>query len=177
MDFSWLSDIFNGILNFIPRPIIVRATHSGVCWTFGHKIKKLDPGWHWMWPLIMDWDVIPVARQTNTLTNQGLITKDCKQIQVSGVVIWSIKDIVQAIGQRNYDVDTTVDDIASVAIADVLTTWNFEEIKGQLSEDLKTELTDTCRKQLSQFGVYVHKCALTDFSNCKIHKIMGLNNV
>ena len=177
MDFSWLSDIFNGILQFIPRPVIVRATHGGVCWVFGSKIKELKPGWRWVWPLIMDWDIIPVARQTTTLNNQGLITKDKQKVQVSGIVVFSINDIIQAIGQRNYDADTTIDDIASAAIAKVVTNWNFNDLLNELTKKVEKELTETCQRQLRQVGVRVHRCCFTDFSDCRIHKIMGLTPV
>jgi regulator of protease activity HflC (stomatin/prohibitin superfamily) len=108
MDFSWLSDIFNGLLKFIPRPVIVRATHGGVKWYLGKYVKEMKPGWHWVWPLVTDYEVIVTARQTNHQPGQALTTKDKKQIVVSILVVFSIKDIIRAIGEQNWDVGTTV---------------------------------------------------------------------
>jgi regulator of protease activity HflC (stomatin/prohibitin superfamily) len=173
MDFSWLSDIFNGILKFIPRPIIVRATHSGVKWVFGKKVKELKPGWHFVWPLVTDWEVVVIARQTNNLQNQALVTKDKQQVVAGALIVFSVKDIIQAIGERNWDVGTTVNDIAQASIVGVVTKWALDDLLVNLTGSVEEELTAACRKQLRQFGVYVHRCCFTDFAPCRIYKLMG----
>ena len=173
MDFSWLSDIFNGILQFIPRPLIVRATHGGVCWIFGYKVVELKPGWRWVWPLITDWEIIPVARQTEQIQDQGLITKDKKQVAVRVVVIYNIKDVVQAIGQRNWDVGTTINDIAAAAVVKVVTEWDLDDLLSEITGIVEEQLTETCKSELSKFGVHVQKCCFMDFTTCRVYKIMG----
>jgi len=177
MDFSWLSDIINGILKFIPRPIIVRATHGGVKWVFGKRVRELKPGWHFVWPLITDYEIIVTARQTNNLPNQALVTIDKHQVVAGALIVFSIKDIVQAVGERNWDVVTTVNDIAQAAIVSVVTKWPLDELLVNLTEKVETELTDACRKQLRQFGVSVHRCCFTDFAPCRIYKLMGSEKV
>ncbi len=173
MDFSWLSDIFNGILQFIPRPLIIRATHGGVVWVFGNKVVELKPGWRWVWPLIMDWEIIPVARQTERIQDQSLMTKDKKQVVVRVIVIYSIRDMVQAIGQRNWDVGTTVNDIAAAAVVQVVTKWELNNLLEEITDKVEEQLTDVTRKELNKFGVTVHKCCFIDFSTCRVYKIMG----
>ncbi len=173
MDFSWLSDIFNGILQFIPRPLIIRATHGGIVWVFGSKVVELKPGWRWVWPLIMDWEIIPVARQTERIQDQALITKDSKQVVVRVIVIYSIRDLVQAIGQRNWDVGTTVNDIAAAAVIQVVTKWELNDLLTEITGTVEEQLTETCKRELNKFGVTVHKCCFIDFSTCRVYKIMG----
>ncbi len=176
MDFSWLSDIFNGILKFVPRPLIVRATHGGVKWVFGKGIKEIKPGWRWVWPLTTDWEVIVTARQTNNLLNQSLVTKDMKQVAAGIIVIFSIRDVIQAIGQKNWDVNTTINDIASSAVVDVVTKWTLTDLMQELTGKVEVELTRVCRGKLRQFGVYVHRCSFTDFSPCKTVKLINSMN-
>jgi len=177
MDFSWLSDLFNAVLSFIPRPVVIRATHGGVCWRFGYKVIEMKPGWRWWWPLISDIEIIPVARQTNNIPSQALVTKDKKQVVAGAMLIFSIKDIMQAIGQRNWDVGTTVNDIAAAAVVKVITKWTLDDLITNITDAVEEELTAVCQKQLRQFGVYVHRCCLTDFAPCRIYKIMGTNPV
>ena len=177
MDFSWLSDIFNGILQFIPRPLIIRATHGGIVWIFGSKVVELKPGWRWVWPLIMDWEIIPVARQTEKISCQGLITKDSKQVGVRVIVVYSIRDMVQAIGQRNWDVGTTVNDIAAAAVVQVVTKWDLEDLLAEITDKVEEQLTEACKKELHKFGVSVQKCCFIDFSTCLVYKIMGISPV
>lgn len=174
MDFSWLSDIFNGLLKFVPRPIIVRATHGGVKWVFGKHVRELKPGWPWVWPLTTDYEVIVTARQTNNLPNQALVTKDKHTIVAGALVVFSVKDVIRAIGERNWDVSATVNDISEAAIVSVLTKWNLDDLLQELTGKVEEEVTRACRRQLRQFGIYVHRCAFTDFAPCRIFKIMGV---
>lgn len=173
MNFSWLSDIFNAILKFIPRPVIIRATHGGVKWRFGRWVKEMTPGWHWIWPLTTDYEIIVTARQTNHQPGQALTTKDKKQIVVSILVVFSVKDIVKAIGEQNWDVGTTVNDITQAATVDVITKWNLDDLLENVSDKVKQELTDEVRKQLRCFGVYVHRVCLTELSVCRVFKLIG----
>jgi len=173
MNFSWLSDIFNGILKFVPRPIIVRATHGGVKWIFGKWVKKLDPGWHWIWPLTTDWEIIVTARQTNNLPNQALVTKDKKQIVAGALVVFSVKDVVRAIGERNWDAAATVNDISAAAVVSVITKWDLDDLLQELTGRVEEEVTKVCRRRLRKYGIYVYRTCFTDFAPCRIFKIMG----
>jgi regulator of protease activity HflC (stomatin/prohibitin superfamily) len=173
MDFSWLSDIFNAVLRLFPRPVIVRATHSGVKWRWGRYVKKMHAGWDWVWPLTTEWEIIVTARQTNNLPNQALVTLDKQQVVAGALVVFSIKDVVQAIGERNWDVNATVNDISEAAIVGVVTRWKLDDLLQNLTGKVEEELTEACRKQLRQYGIYIQRCCFTDFAPCRIYKIMG----
>lgn len=172
MDFSWLSEIFNAILSIFPRRVIVRHTHRGVKWSLWRQPRALEPGVRWYWPLISDVEVIPSARQTLGLTHQTLTTSDQKTLAVAGVIVYNIKDIVLAIGEKNYDVDDTVAEVSRAAIIDVVSSWKFEDLCNDIPGTQK-DLTRECRKQLRPFGVYVHRAALTDFTICEAHSLLG----
>jgi hypothetical protein len=45
----------------------------------------------------------------------------------------------------------------------------LENVSGKV----KQELTDEVRKQLRQFGVYVHRVCLTELSPCRVFKLVG----
>ncbi len=171
--FDWLNTLIQAILSFIPRPIIVRATHGGVKWQFGYKVKELKPGWHWYWPLTTDVVVFVTARQTLHLPTQALITKDLKEVVVGGIVVYRIPDVLRAAAKVNWDVDTTIHDITQVAIVEVITHWNYVDLCNEISGKVKQHLTEVCRKELRQFGVYVQRAALTDFTTCRSYNVLG----
>jgi regulator of protease activity HflC (stomatin/prohibitin superfamily) len=173
MDFTWLSQIFDAILSLFPRRVIVRRTHGGVKWSLWRRPKALRPGVRVFWPLITDIEVIPVARQVIGLAIQNLTTSDRKPIAVGGVVVYSINDIIKAIGEKNFDVDDTVSDISRAAIVSVITAWDVESLFNDM-QGIEKDLTKECRKQLRQFGVYVHRAALTDFTLSRPISLLGI---
>lgn len=177
MDFSFLNDIIQSLLKFIPRPIIVRLTHAGVKWRFGRWAKELKPGWHWIWPFTTDYEVIVTARQTHHLSTQSLVTLDGKQIAVGTLIVFSIRDIMKAIGQRNWDTDATVNDITLAIVVDEITKLNYEDLHKEISGRVAHELSQKCRKQLRQFGVYVHRVRLTEIAPVKTLKLLGLEKI
>lgn len=176
--FGWLGQIFEALLQFIPRLIIVRNTHQAVKWKMGGKVVPIEKGRRtWYWPLVTDVETIVVARQTINLATQCLMTSDQKQVVAGGFVVYHINDVVQAIGERNWDVESTVGDISMAAIVEEVMQHELDDLLESISlgmqGDFNKKLTDNCRKQLRQFGVYVDRAGLTDFSTCRVYKVLG----
>lgn len=115
-----------------------------------------------------------MARQTVNTRTQALVTKDDRQVAAGGVVVYSISDICQAIGKLNWMPDDTVKDISQAAIVQVITSMTYAEIKEGISETVEQALTVRTRKALRQYGIYVHRAALTDFSPCKTLNLLGV---
>jgi regulator of protease activity HflC (stomatin/prohibitin superfamily) len=171
--FAWLGQIFDALLKFFPRIVIVRATHGGVKWKRGSRVKAMNPGLHLYWPLTTDIEVVVTARQTLSLPIQVLTTKDNKKVVVGTVVVYKIKDVVHAIGRMNWDVDTTINDITQAAVVNVVAKHTFQEIMDMIGNDSFTDqLTDAVRKELRPFGVSVRRCKLVDFADCKVYKLV-----
>lgn len=171
--FAWLGQIFEAILKFVPRVLIIRATHAGVKWQHGHEVKPLLSGLHVYWPLVTEIEVIVTARQTLNLPTQVLTTKDNKKVVVGTVVVYKIRDVVQAIGKINWDVDTTINDITQAAVVSVIAKHTLQELLDMIPPDqLNNLLTIATRKELRQFGVFVSRCKLTDFADCKVFKLV-----
>jgi regulator of protease activity HflC (stomatin/prohibitin superfamily) len=122
-------------------------------------------------------DQIVVARQTLNLPTQTLMTRDKQQIIVGAFVVYNIKDAVQAIGERNWDVESTVGDITQAAIVEEITKRTLDEllegVSGGRDSNLSKALTGNCRKQLRPFGVRVWRCGLTDFSTSRVYRLIG----
>lgn len=175
--FTLLGQVLEAILSILPRLTIVRATHNAVKWRRGKKSIAVPPGLTIYWPLITDIDWLVVARQTLNLPSQVLMTKDKHQVVAGAFIVYSIKDIIQAIGERNWDVDSTISDITQAAVVEVITSMTLDDIltgiSGGKDSDFNQTLTKTCAIQLRQFGVHVMRAGLTDFSTCRVYKLIG----
>jgi regulator of protease activity HflC (stomatin/prohibitin superfamily) len=171
--FAWLSQLVETFYKFIPHIVIIRATHAGVKWVRGHKIKALDPGLHFYWPLTTEVEIQVAARQTLAIPDQILTTKDGKKVTVKTLVVYKIRDIVQAIGKINWDTDVTVTDLAQSAVVNIVATRTVDEIlKGIADESLTMLLTKAVRRELRQYGVYVARCKLVSFAETKVFKLI-----
>ncbi len=177
MDFSFINDIVQALLKFIPRPVIIRLTHGGVKWRWGRWAKEMKPGWHWVWPLTTDWETIVVARQTHHLPTQSLVTKDGQQVAVGALIVFSVRNVMQAIGERNWDVDMTVNDISMAVIVDEITKWDYEHLRSKIAGEVAQELTQSVRKQLRQFGIYIHRVRLTEIAQVQTFKVLGFEKM
>jgi hypothetical protein len=67
-----------------------------------------------------------------------------------------------------------VNDITKAAIVGVVSQWNYSDLRDGLIDSVEMELTDMCRKHLRQFGVYVHRCAVTDFCHTSVRMLFGM---
>lgn len=175
--FAWIGQIIESLGRLIPRLTIVRATMGGVKWRQGKLVSAMNPGLHIYWPLTTETEIIITARQTLNLPTQVLMTKDRQRVVVGTVVVYRIKDVVQAIGERNWDVDTTISDITKAAIVGEIAKTTLDDLlAGICDETVNHRLTRAVRRGLRQYGVHVHKCCITDFSDCKVYKVLGAND-
>jgi hypothetical protein len=93
---------------------------------------------------------------------------------VKALTVYKIPSVVAAIGERNWDVETSTCDITSSAVVRVIATHTYEEIMRGISDDtLPRALTKEVRKALRPFGVSISKCLLVDFSECDVIKVMN----
>lgn len=181
--FGLLGQILEGLLSVIPRIIIVRATHNAVKWKRGKKTRGVKPGLCIYWPLVTDMDQIVVARQTSNLPPQALMTKDLKRVVAGGFCVFKISDVVQAIGERNWDVESTVRDITQAVIVEEVARRDLGDLLQGLADGEDSAfcqaLTENCRKQLRQFGVYVARAGLIEFAETGggVYKIIGEQQV
>jgi len=172
--FSWVGQIFEAMFQFIPRLVIVRDTHGAVKWTM-QGVKEVKGGTRtWYWPATTEIELLVTARQTLNLYPQSLETRDGKQISVSGFLVYSIEDVVKAIGQRNWDVETTIADISGGTICSLVLSYDYEDLLAAISSGkFSEELTQACQERLSEFGVNVQEAGFMAFTSCRALNLLG----
>jgi|GEM_PF-2263755 len=172
--FSWLGQIFEAMLQFVPRRVIVRATEGGVKWSLWKEPKEMKPGIRFYWPLITDIQINNVARDSFNTPTQPLETKDGKEVLAGGVVVYHVNDVIQAWGKQNIDPANTAQDITQAVIASVISHHTHAYILEEMCGEIEKEITEKARKQLRQFGVYVSRAGLAAFSTTHNYHVSGI---
>ena len=75
------------------------ATHGGVAFVHGHRVKEWKPGLHWYWPLVTTYKLMMTVRQTQRIQSKVIMTKDLKTVTVGALVTYYIDDVVSALAK------------------------------------------------------------------------------
>ena len=167
--FAWIGQLVEWFGQFFPRWTVVRTTHGWVKWVRGTKVKTGGAGIVWYWPVISDFIVYPVERQTTPLPSQTITTTDNKTIAVSGMLVFKVTNIEKLIAY-SYDCDDTLRDIAQSALTDVLGRMTWEQIKAGQGKTLDTRLKNVAKRDLEEYGVEVVKFSLTSLALCRVYR-------
>lgn len=67
---AWLNDLMQWLGRWIPRPVLIRATHTGVRFGRRGRVATLGPGLHWYWPIVQELELVMGTRRTMTTSPQ-----------------------------------------------------------------------------------------------------------
>ncbi len=189
---GWLGDIIRALIRFIPSIILVKYTHAGVKFACGSDVKLLRHnngiwwprfrwGWppvyfkrcgiHVYWPLVTEFEQVPIKRQTSYLKPQYLVTHDNVPVGVRGIVIYEVSD-VQKLLTETYGYDDTVQDYALATIKEIVCTSAFEELQRE-GEEVDKRVAHKLKIDLRRFGVAIVKVTLSDFTRAETLGLWG----
>jgi regulator of protease activity HflC (stomatin/prohibitin superfamily) len=170
--FGWLGELLRWAICWVPRLGICRATHGGVKFVRGWKVKLVTPGLYIFWPLTTEVEIRPTARQSINLPPQTLVAKDGKTILCSVVYTIEVTDPLKAIGQA-WDIDDLIMDLGTTAAVTVVTSRTFAELKEELADKIGKELRREAQELLRPYGVKVIQGRLSDFAECRVFRLIG----
>lgn len=172
---GWIGEIFQTLLRFIPWLVIVPATHGGVAFVHGHRIKEWKPGLHWYWPVATTYKLMITVRQTQLIQTRIVMTKDQQTVMVGALITYYVDDVVAAIAQIA-DLASDVMERSQGAIFVAITAHTLEEIHADRSQ-FNTELTERVSKSLNGYGVRVLQAQLTEFAPCRAFAVTSRSTV
>jgi regulator of protease activity HflC (stomatin/prohibitin superfamily) len=164
---DWLTDILRWVGKFVPRLLIVKTTHCAVAFTRGKHARLLESGLHWVWPLVTEWMMYPVVRQSVNLVTQTLITKDDHTVAVGAIVVYSVDQPLELLA-HSYDADDTIRDIAMAAVKSYVVAATLDDLRHRRMD---RRLTRRLAMGLAPFGVKVIRAQMTDLAKCRVIKI------
>lgn len=169
--FGWLGEIFQTILKFMPWLVIVPATHAGVAFVHGHRIKEWKPGLHWYWPLVTSYKLMATVRQTQMIKSKTVMTRDLQTVIVGALVTYIIDDVVAALA-KIADLPSDIMERSTEAILTEVSLKTLEEIQGD-RPGFNQSLTEAVSRSLNGYGMFVLQAQLTEFAPCRAFAING----
>jgi len=172
--FDWLGDMVRWLGRFVPRVMLIRQTHRGVCFTL-HKARKIGPGLVWYWPLISELVLVCIVRQTINLHYQCLITRDGKEIVIAVTVVLSIHDPLAAVTTTD-DVLDTVSDMAQWGVKRVVSNCTAEELRSGKTDNNRSVdklLRSKLGTDVAMYGVTIEQAFLNEMSFPTTVRLMG----
>ena len=150
--FAWLNDLMQWAARWVPRVVLIRATHRGILFQRGGRTLELQPGLCWYWPLVSELDQVCMLERS-VLTDGQLI--DRRLITLS--IVYRIVD-ARASALRYRRISSRVENEAKMSAA--RTAGDVERVKAHLNEEFDgvVEVLDVCAPSdgigfaLKQFG-------------------------
>jgi regulator of protease activity HflC (stomatin/prohibitin superfamily) len=169
--FGWIGQIFQAILKVFPSLIIVPATHAGVAFVHGRRVKEWSPGLHVYWPLVTTIKVMAIVRQTQMIRSKVVMTKDLKTVIVGALVTYFVDDIVTALSK----VADLPSDIMERSMEAILTEVSEKTLAETQSDRMafNRTLTERVGRSLNGYGVQVIQAQLTEFAPCRAFALTG----
>jgi regulator of protease activity HflC (stomatin/prohibitin superfamily) len=169
--FGWIGEIFQTLLKLLPWLVIVPATHAGVAFVRGYRVKEWKPGLHWYWPLVTTYKLMTTVRQTQRIQSKVVMTKDMRTVTVGALVTYEVDDVVSAVA-KIADLPSDIMERSQGAILAQVSEKTLEEIQTDRL-GFNAGLTDKIGTTLNGYGVLVLQAQLTEFAPCKAFAING----
>lgn len=169
--FGWIGEIFQSLLKLFPWLIIVPATHGGVAFVRGWRVKEWKPGLHWYWPVVTTHKLMATVRQTQMIQPKVVMTKDLQTVTVGALVTYFVDDIVAALS-KVADLPSDIMERSQGAILAEVSENNLAEIQADRLAFSK-KLTERVSQVLNGYGVQVLQAQLTEFAPCRAIAISG----
>lgn len=169
--FGWIGEIFQSLLKVIPWLVIVPATHAGIAFVRGARIKEWSPGLHWYWPIVTSYKLVVTVRQTQMIQSKIIMTADMKTVIAGALVTYYVDDVVAAVA-KIADLASDVLERSQGAILDEISKSTVEVIQADRLA-FNNKLTERCAVALNGYGVRVLQVQLTEFAPCKALAIKG----
>jgi regulator of protease activity HflC (stomatin/prohibitin superfamily) len=169
--FGWIGEIFQTLLKLLPWLIIVPATHGGVAFVRGHRVKEWKPGLHWYWPVVTMHKLMATVRQTQMIQSKVVMTKDLRTVVVGALVTYFVDDVVAALS-KIADLPSDIMERSQGAILALVSENTLEEIQADRA-GFNKNLTERVGKVLNGYGVCILQAQLTEFAPCQAFAVTG----
>ena len=169
--FGWVGEIFQTLLRLLPWLVIVPATHGGVAFVRGYRVKEWKPGLHVYWPVVTSYKLTVTVRQTQRIQSKVVMTKDLKTVTVGALVTYVVDDVVAAIA-KIADLPSDIMERSQGAILAEVSENTLEQIQSDRVA-FNRGLTERVSSMLNGYGVYILQAQLTEFAPCRAIAING----
>ncbi len=182
--FAWLGQLVSWFSQFIPRFVLLDTTAGAVKFEGfflpskfrrfkgNMRLTPCGPGLHWFWPATTSFQAYPTEYQTDNLPSQTIETSDGKSISVGGMVTYKVPDLMLLL-PRTHSAVKMVQVKVLAAIHEVICRMTWDQLtQEQRKGTLNTKLRNAAQKQLTEFGVKIEECMLTDLAKARVFRLI-----
>lgn len=168
---SWVGQLAEFFGSFVPRPIVIQASHRGVKYVRGRTATLLEPGVHVSWPAFSPIETCAVVRQTLDAPARLLETADGESVVASGIVEYEIDDPIAFLAETENGYES-IQNVASASIREVVLDSTRAELR-ELDGPTDRLLALTLGEDLAPYGVKVLRARVADFSRVRPIHLTG----
>lgn len=181
---DWIGQIASWIGQWIPRWVLLDSTMGAVKfegfflparwrrYKGNMRTTVWGPGIWWFWPATTFVSTYPTAFQTDNLPSQTMETADGVAITVGGMLTYTVDDVAKLLTQTHSGVKM-VQVLTLAAVHDVCCNLDWDQLRAeQRRGTLDTKLRNAAQRQLTDFGVRVSKCMLTDLAKTRVYRLI-----
>lgn len=178
--------LFNNLLELLPFKII-RVYQRGIKFTFGHpytftgwlKVRKgetiqpkqLEPGFHWVFPLIQDIQILSVVPEVINLPTQTVTCQDDSNISFSANIEYRVVDAVKMFCEVQ-DFDQSLINIAMNKLSTYIRAQTYAEIYD-CQDDIEAQIATDLTQKTMEWGVEVISVGITDLTKTRSYRIFS----
>ncbi len=143
---------------------IVRPTHRGLVEVFGKYHSFAEPGFHWIFPVIMRMFQVNTTEQMVNAEPQEIITNDNLNASVDAQVYFRVLPDERSVKASQYNVNNYQLQIVSLArttLRNIIGTMTLKSANSERSR-INTELLQTLLKETEDWGISIVRTELKD---------------
>lgn len=151
-----LADLITSFWDIVSPFVVIYQYEGGVLLRFGLYKKTLGPGFHWKWPLM---EVVETARTVTTtidLNSQTLTTMDGKQVVISSVIKYRVRDVKPFLLEIS-EAEDALNDVSMGTIKTTVSNLNIDQL-----DQIESLSLEKVRKEVNQYGFKILSLTLID---------------
>jgi hypothetical protein len=144
--------------------VTIQSGQRGVLFRWGRAIKELEPGFHWLIPVVHWVKKTPVRSVTIDLPPQKVMTADGLVYNVSVNVVYRVADATKALTLVDH-VDASCRAVIPLFVTEVLRILDQTEVADRATLDRR--LTERINGWIVRWGLVIEQAGFTTISPAK----------
>ncbi len=162
--FDKLVDVLLSCIDLFYFVRVVDEWEGGVVLRFGRYHRTVKPGWHFIWPFLIErlitQDMFPVPSK---LDAQSLTTADGVAVVVSSVVTWKAHNVRKVLLECGGHEEALLDSVTGV-LAQHVTGANWADL---VTEEFRRTITTAVKERARKWGIKVLDVQMRDVARCE----------
>lgn len=167
---NWIPEILDKLTSVVPRLIRITETERGVKWPSCGKPVTLEPGLHWYWPIVTEYETIDVRWRSTVMYAQTITLQDGTSVTARAMTTWRASDAAKCLCESE-DIADRVGETTLATVASVLSSIGKEQL--QSTNPVNFQITMENREKLAEYGVELKETLLTELAVSRVLRLIG----